>query len=186
MRGKDTFNVKKKAIGTITVAIVDKETRKVDKIIEIHNDIMDKACDILPRVLSGEIDFKLSHIFGEHVDPVSSGYSAWNPNGLSTSKDDTIADPMNTGEHSTSGAEVPIIFPGYSSSDTSRFKNNVVTYNSSIDNPALDGKLLVGLGLVAIVNGQKFLFSHSYIPAITINGLKETVIHWSVQFLNED
>ena len=139
----------------------------------------------MAQCIAGNYQSRVSHIYGEHADPVSSGYIEGTMNGLIALKNDTIDITMNTGEHSTSGAEVPIIFPGFSSSDLSRFSGNVVTFNCAIDNPILDGRILIGLGLVAIVNGQETLFSHTYIPAFIINGAKEIIAHWSIEFKNE-
>lgn len=127
---------------------------------------------------------EISHMYLEHADPGASGYIENSLNGLSADRGDDIS-VMRTAPRDTVDAEVQILSTTDSNSSPSDYPlANVRTYIANFNDVNLDGRIIVGAGLIKILdNGQEILGSHAYFPATIKVASREIILLWSRQFL---
>ena len=166
-------------IGIIKIIERDIKTKKISKVIEVKNVITYEGAKILAHTLAGDIDYRITHIYGEHA--ASGVYTPGSTNGLVASKSDTI-DTMRTPPRTTDNAESPLIFANYYTSEPP-YDKNVVTFSASWSSSLLDGRIIVGAGLVTQFKSAELLFAHAYFPAQIKQVGKELICHWSEIFV---
>lgn len=166
--------------GFIKLIIRDIITKKVRKIIEVNNVITYEGATILAHALTGDGDYRVTHIYGEHADPGGSGYIPGSTNGLVALKSDTI-DVLRAPPRDTVNAESPVITASYYTSATP-YQNNVVTFTASWNSDLLDGRIIVGAGMITQFRSAEYLFSHAYFPAQIKQPGEELICHWSELF----
>ena len=166
--------------GFIRLIVRDIATQKIKKIIDVNNVITYEGATILAHVLTGDLDYRITHIYGEHADPIASGYIPGSTNGLTALKSDTI-DILRTPPRETTNAESPVITATYYTSE-SPYQNNVVTFTASWSSDLLDGRIIVGAGMVTQYRSAEYLFSHAYFPAQIKQPGEELICHWSEIF----
>lgn len=135
---------------------------------------------ILAQALAGNNTFRITHCYGEHADAGTSGYIEGTTNGLTVARTDTVA-TLRTAPRSTTDAEAPILFPVFSTSGVV-YSGNVVTFAATFDNDNIDGRIIVGAGLVCVINGVEYLVAHSYFPATIKQANHELIAYWSLTF----
>jgi len=147
--------------GSIVLIVRSIESKTLISRCECKNLITYDGSTVLARALGGDQDYHITHIYGEHGP--SGVYTPGSTNGLVASKNDTI-DTLRTAPRSTDDAESKVIFPSYVSSEPP-YNQNVVTFTASFNDSSLDGRILVGAGLVCQIRGSEILFAHAYFPA---------------------
>lgn len=166
--------------GHYLIEIRDKCSLRITKSIKGLNVITYAGADLLARMVSGESQYGVNYLYGEHADPGGSGYVEGSLNGLSEAKTDTLT-IMRTAPRSTTDAETPILFKVYDKS-SGLYANNVVTYTAALNSDATNGRIYVGAGLVTRVGNNEILFAHSYFPGHIKLANHEILIHWMVTF----
>ena len=156
----------------------DKKTKNVEHKIRGHNLITYQGADILAKLLSGNIAYKIGYIYGEHAPDGTYGPS----HGLTPSRSDTVDSMEDIGVGRTSeNARVPVIYPGFNADIN--YNNNIVNFSASFSDAILDNRQFVGIGLVAKVGATDLLFSHDYYPTKLKAVNHEIVVVYSVQFI---
>ena len=167
-------------VGVIRLIRRNKKTKKVLQVLDAKNVITYEGATILAHALTGDRDYRITHIYGEHADPGGSGYIPGSTNGLTALKSDTI-DILRTPPRSTVNAESPVITASYYTSETP-YQNNVVTFTASWSSDLLDGRIIVGAGMINQYRAAEYLFSHAYFPAQIKQPGEELICHWSEIF----
>jgi len=161
--------------GIYTILTVDNITGKVISMTRGHNLITYQGSSILAKCLSGDTKFKIAYMYGEHAPNGTYG----DESGLEPQKSDTI-EVLRTSPRSTENAEVPVIYANFTNQDGYDF--NIVTFTASFTSSALTDRQFVGAGLVAIANGEEFLFNHAYYPTHLKAASHDIIIIWSIKF----
>ena len=177
-----------KVSGYVTWKRICNTTGKVLKSETFKNLITYQGSTVLNKSLAGVPGFKVTHIYGEHADPGGSGYVEGSLNGLSTDRQDTV-ETLRTSPRETTDAEVPILLSSFATTTeisgvpTTDYDQNITSYFGVIDNPALDGRIFVGSGLVTQINDSEILVTHQYRPALIKLSSFHINIIWSLRFL---
>lgn len=177
MRFKDKLNL---PVGYIRLYLRNKKTRKITRRIDVKNVVTYEGASILPHALAGDYNYRVTHIYGEHVTP-GGGYLEGQLNGMEALKTDTI-DDLRTPPRSTEHAESPVIFANYYTS-SAPYNNNIVTFTASWSSNDLAGELIQGAGLVTQFKNAERLFAHAYFPAVAMQAGEELICHWSEIFI---
>ncbi len=174
--------------GLLTVVIRDKKTRTIISSFSKKNVIVYQSGDILAKLLDGNVSYKPTHIFGEHV-PGGTYTDGVLPSGLTASITDTIDDLSDSGtDRKTDNSQEPIA--GTSFSHTSEFpigtpinywSHNHITYQAIIGDPLVDTRQFVGAGLVSVVDSNNYLFAHQYHKCLTKQSSFEIVYIWTIK-----
>jgi hypothetical protein len=167
--------------GKISFEIRDSASGKTEKIITVPNVITYQGATVLAKSITGDLQYRITHIYGEYADPAVSGYVAGSTNGLVASKSDTIG-TMRSSPRYTEYAESEVITATHYTSGTNYY-NNIVTFSASWDDENLDDNLVVGAGLICSIGNSELLYAHAYVPAILKTAGKEIVCHWSQLFI---
>ena len=172
---------KKTCNGKYIIKIKDNITGKIIKQINGSNLVRYEGSDILAKAISGETNFEIGYIYGEHADPAASGYVSGSLNGLVAARGDTIA-TLRTAPRDTVNAESQILYKNYNNSDSS-YSYNIATYTVSISSELVNNRIFVGAGLVCKIGTSEYLFSHSYFPGHIKLSNHEIIVIWSVEFI---
>ena len=178
----------RKRRGRVTWSLIDKKSGIVIPNYAAENTITFLATNVMAKSIAGDPNYKITHIYGEHADPGGSGYSEGSLNGLSSARSDTI-DTLRTSPRSTTGAEVPVLTTGFSTtteisgSPTTDYDKNVVTFTSIFSDPSLDGRIFVGAGLMTVIGASEILFAHQYRPALIKLSSFDIQVAWSIEYL---
>lgn len=175
--------------GQVQWSLIDKQTGLVivDHIAE--NTVTFLATNVMAHSITGDPNYKITHIYGEHADPGFSGYVDGSLNGLSTSRSDTI-DVLRTSPRSTTGAEEQVLTTGFATTlenppgfPVTDYDKNIVTFTAIFSAPSLDGEIFVGAGLMTVIGTSEILFAHQYRPALTKLSSFDIQVAWSLRYL---
>jgi len=151
---------------------------KKNKLIrETKNTITYTATFLLAKSITGQEDYRITHIYGEYGP--NDVYTEGSTNGLITSRNDTI-ETLRIPPRTTVYAESPIIGISYQSTDENH-KENSVTFMAVWDNPSLNGYIIVGAGLICQTINNEYLYAHAYFPAIKKDN-EDLICHWTQVF----
>lgn len=172
--------------GFLQVLIRDKKSGQLSKISQTNNLIVYQSGDILAKISAGDSSFAPTHIYGEHVPGAT--YVDGNPSGLSAALTDQIAQ-LRVAPRSTTGAEEAIVSKSFNytteypvGTPVSYWIHNHVIYTAVISDASVDTRQFIGAGLVTVVNGQEYLFAHTYHNVITKLSSFELVYIWTVRY----
>jgi len=173
---------KQPSFGTFTLCFVDKVSKAITKQIEAKNLVTFKGADIMAKSITGDPQYKITHAYLEHADPGGSGYIEGSLNGLVADRTDDIS-ILRTSPRSTTDAEEAITSVAFVSTDSNKFLHNGVTFSSSFADSNLDGRIIVGAGLITIIGTIENLYAHSYFPAVIKPANQDIFLAWTQQFL---
>jgi hypothetical protein len=169
----------KKRVGRIKIQTV--LDGAIIKTITVKNLLTYTSAMIAAKQSINDSRYRISHIYAEHADPVVSGYIEGDINGLEAQKTDDVS-TMRVSPRDTSGGEEDIISHAFGTSDATKYVDNMVSFSAVFANSDLNGRIIVGLGLVALVGASEYLYSHSYIPGIIKRPQDSLLATWTIQF----
>lgn len=178
------MNINKKAYekvempnGFFTIELVDPSTGEVCKKIQTYNLTTFLGASMIAQ------NKEPTHIYLEHADPGGSGYVEGSLNGLAELRTDDIT-TMRTAPRDTFNAESSVAFFSLTRTDPAVYaRDNAKTYTANFNDAAIDGRIIVGAGLIVKDGSVEILHSHAYILGFIKPANRNVVLHWTKQFL---
>lgn len=176
--------------GTLKVFCIN-SSGKILRTFSESNILTFAICDVYTKAISGNPEYRITHIFAEHAAHPASGYVEGSLNGLVAAKSNTY-ETQNTAPRTTSGAEMPILQitfdrttehpPG---TPIAHYSHNILTTSAVMSNSALVNRIFVAAGLATQIGANKILIARAIHPGIILTTAFNIVYFWTIRLLNE-